>query len=593
MVSRCTSMKASSHLASLLDRRNLRRVAGAASFKRGEDYFANNHVERLSEEDGVIAARVQGTRPYRVKLWLDGKDLDYSCTCPVGADGEFCKHCVAAALAWLEGNQRKLPSGKADRTNMITKDDVRAYLKVQDKDALVDLLLNHAAQDERLGQRLFLKTAKNTAKGLNLASYRRAIDDVVEPDGFVSYRDTYSYTQAIDDVIDSIEELLKEGSPVAAIDLAEYALDAVENAMGSIDDSDGYMSNILERLQELHLKACKKAKPDPESLAGRLFAWELRTDYDTFYGAAETYAGVLGEEGLAVYRQLAEGAWAKVPARRPGRDDTEQYGQRFRITHIMESLARQSGDVEALVAVKQRDLSLAYNYLDIAETYKRAGQHDKALQWAERGVEAFPTRTDSRLREFLANEYHHRKRHDGAMALVWAEYTESPMLREYQNLKAHAVRIGEWKSWRERAIQCLRLQIAKSRSERRMNRWAVYREADHSELVRIYLWEKDIETAWREAQAGGCSNTLWLELAAKRDKEHPEDALPIYQRQIEPVLDRKNNEAYKEAVDFLRKVRELMVRLGRESEFTDYATQLRAKHKAKRNFMKLVDQQRF
>ncbi len=586
-------MKASSLLASLLDRRNLHRLAGARSFERGDDYFVNNCVKRLSEENGVIAATVRGTYLYRVKIWMDGKDLDYSCSCPVGADGEFCKHCVAVALAWLEGSYRKLPSANTDRSDVVTKEDVRAYLKTQDKDALVDLLLNHAAQDERLDQRLFLKTGKSTAKGLNLASYRRAINEAVEPDGFVSYRDAYSYTQGIDEVIDSIEELLKEGSPVAVIDLAEYALDAVENAMGSIDDSDGYMSTILERLQELHLKACKKAKPDPESLAERLFAWERRTDYDTFYGAAETYAGVLGEKGLAVYRQLAEAAWAKVAARRPGRDDAEQYGKRFRITHIMESLARQSGDVEALVAVKQRDLSLAYNYLDIAETYKRAGQHDKALQWAERGVEAFPKRTDSRLREFLANQYHRRKRHAEAMALVWAEYTESPTLREYQNLKAHAVRLGEWKLWREKAVEYLRLQIAKSRSERSMNRWAVYREADHSELVRIFLWERDIETAWREAQAGGCSNSLWLELAAKRDKEHPEDALPIYQRQIEPDLGRKNNEAYKEAVDFLRKVRELMVRLGRESEFTVYATQLRVKHKAKRNFMKLLDQQRF
>jgi hypothetical protein len=59
------------------------------------------------------------------------------------------------------------------------------------------------------------------------------------------------------------------------------------------------------------------------------------------------------------------------------------------------------------------------------------------------------------------------------------------------------------------------------------------------------------ETAWREAQEGGCSNNLWTELAAKREKKHPEDALPIYQRQLEPVLDRKNNEAYKEALGFL------------------------------------------
>jgi len=258
----------------------------------------------------------------------------------------------------------------------------------------------------------------------------------------------------------------------------------------------------------------------------------------------------------------------------------------------METLARRTGNVDALAAVKERDLSLAYHYLDIAETYKRAGQQDKALEWAERGVKAFPQRTDSRLREFLANEYHRRKRHDEAMALVWAEYTESSTLNEYQNLKAHAGSIGSWEQWRQKALEYLRQQIMDTKNARRTDRWAVYRNADHSELVRMFLWEKDIETAWREAQEGGCSNSLWMELAAKREKKHPEDALPIYQRQLEPVLDRKNNEAYKEALGFLRKIRELMAQLGRESEFAHYVSRLRAAHKAKRNFMKLLDQER-
>jgi uncharacterized Zn finger protein len=84
-----------------------------------------------------------------------------------------------------------------------------------------------------------------------------------------------------------------------------------------------------------------------------------------------------------------------------------------------------------------------------------------------------------------------------------------------------------------------------------------------------------------------------MELAAKRDKEHPEDALPIYRRQIEPALQRKNNDAYREAVGFLKKVQDLSVRMGREDEFRAYLEKLRAAHKAKRNFMKLLDQQRF
>jgi uncharacterized Zn finger protein len=132
-------------------------------------------------------------------------------------------------------------------------------------------------------------------------------------------------------------------------------------------------------------------------------------------------------------------------------------------------------------------------------------------------------------------------------------------------------------------------KIARAKKEREKNQWSWYHRADHSELVRIFLWEKNVEAAWREAQEGGCSNDLWLDLSAKREKEHPEEALPIYQRQIEPTLDRKNNDAYREAVGFLRKVRELMIRLERSDEFTNYLAKVRATHKPKRNFIKLLD----
>lgn len=175
------------------------------------------------------------------------------------------------------------------------------------------------------------------------------------------------------------------------------------------------------------------------------------------------------------------------------------------------------------------------------------------------------------------------------MALIWAEFTESPSLEGYRNLKAHADRISQWEQWREKALGYLREHIARAKSGNQQNRWAWYRKADHSELVRIFLWENDVETAWREAQGGGCSNDLWLELAAKRDKDHPEDVLPIYQRQIEPTLDRKNNEAYREAIGLLRRVRELMVRLEQKDEFTNYLAKVRTAHKPKRNFMKLLD----
>jgi uncharacterized Zn finger protein len=170
------------------------------------------------------------------------------------------------------------------------------------------------------------------------------------------------------------------------------------------------------------------------------------------------------------------------------------------------------------------------------------------------------------------------------------DFTESPTLERYQNLKTHADRAGRWPVWREKALAFLRETIAKAKRESPKNRWAWSWKTDHSQLVEIFLWERDLDAAWLDAKEGGCSNSLWMALAAKREKDHPEDALPVYQTQVEPTLSLKNNEAYQDAIGLLHKVRGLMVRVGRESEFAPYLESVRAAHKPKRNFMKLLEQ---
>src|SRR4030067_2786779 len=96
-----------SNLESVLDRLSLRSMAGARSLERGEEYFADGQVGALVEHQGTIAAKVQGTRSYRVKLWAENGELRFSCTCPVGADGAFCKHCVAPAPDSIRGRRAK------------------------------------------------------------------------------------------------------------------------------------------------------------------------------------------------------------------------------------------------------------------------------------------------------------------------------------------------------------------------------------------------------------------------------------------------------------------------------------------------------
>ena len=131
--------------------------------------------------------------------------------------------------------------------------------------------------------------------------------------------------------IDSIADLLKEGYAADVVELSEYALQGVEKSLNAMDDSDGYMGGILDRLQNLHHEACTQSQPDQEDLAKRLFEWELRAEWDTFHGAAGIYADVLGEKVLAVYRTFAEKVWEQIPQLNPGDSDRFTDSQRFLI----------------------------------------------------------------------------------------------------------------------------------------------------------------------------------------------------------------------------------------------------------------------
>jgi uncharacterized Zn finger protein len=617
----------------------LRSLAGERSYARGKTYHADELVGGLVEHGGALVANVHGTLDYRVTLRAEGGELHYSCTCPYAEDEEeFCKHLVAVGLTWLERSERGRgaaaaaapaggtgtrsgsASGRSSRRRRrappeASLDDVRSELASRDKQVLVDLILEQALEDDRLRRRLLMETASaGRGRGaVDLATYRKAVDEATRTRGFVDYRRMHAFARGIDDVVDRVERLLEDGHAADVIGLAEHALARVERAIESVDDSDGDMGGILRRLQEIHHRACTRAVPErgpergpePEALARRLFEWELRTDWDTFAGAAATYADVLGERGLAVYRALAEAQWAEVPALRPGMDDRGKYGRRFRLTRIMLALAGMTGDVEAVVAVRERDLSSAYEFLRIAETCAEAGRHEQATEWAERGVQAFPERTDSRLREFLAGEYLRRGRHDDGIELIWKVYTDAPVPGTYRLLKEHAEPIGRWAELRERALAHLAGLAAPAAPAGPAGPAgpaspagpagpagappAIAGRMHSSNLVSIHLSEDDVDAAWQQARTGGCSDDLLLALARRRAEDHPADALPIYLSAIEAALVHADVRAYQSAVARLESARRLYIRLGRTEEFRAYLADVRDANKRRKNFLKLLD----
>ena len=488
-----------------------------------------------------------------------------------------------------------MPRTRIQRTRSASKplnrEDVRSFLSRQSKEQLIELLADAAFEHEVLLRKLALEMAGTSRRGRALVSLRSTIEDAIEPEGYLEDGETFEYAGRLDSVAKILEDLLKKGQAPETVDLTEHALAKVEQALEQVDDSDGDVSMFIERLQEIHLAACQKARPDPEALARRLFDWELRGMWDTFHGAVETYERVLGSRGLKAYRELAEAEWRNVPPLLPG-SRGEWSTRRWHITHIMESLAKVTGDVEALVAVKSRDLSRPTAFLEIAKAYQEAGQRDRALEWAEKGLAAFPQAPGSELRRFVADAYQARRRPADAMALLWTDFSEHPSTDTYGELGRHARRIKQWPEWRHKAHELLRERARglKGRAKVPQVRSSSYVDgAASSLLVQILIQEKEVEEAWSVAQEFSCTENLWLDLAKLREQMHPDDSLPIYQRHVDQALAAVNERGYQMAAGHLRLIRDMLKMHGRSQEFMAYLAAVRQEHKRKRNFLAILD----
>ncbi|MBV8168088.1 MAG: SWIM zinc finger family protein, partial [Alphaproteobacteria bacterium] len=360
----------------------LRRQVGETVFERGEDYFQEGAVALLVVEAKRVVAQVAGTHDYRTEVVARGETIGGRCSCPAFADWGVCKHMVAVALAANEADGDPAGDGGALAR-------IRAHLATKNVEALVETIVGLAENDPVLLRTLDMAAVGAQADdGTVRARLRKAIDGATRIRGFVEYRDAGGWAGGVDDALDAVAELIPNGRAALAMELAEHALDGIEEALGSIDDSDGHGTALMARVEEIHLAAAQAAQPDPVELAHTLFSREIDGEYDTFTGAAERYAEVLGEAGLSEYRRLAAAAWEKVPAR-TGRSKDEGAYRDDRLMAILDVFAAREGDVDAQIALRAKNLSSAWRYVQLVSFCREQGREAEALRRAEEGLWLF------------------------------------------------------------------------------------------------------------------------------------------------------------------------------------------------------------
>jgi uncharacterized Zn finger protein len=534
---------------------------GDKAFARGEAYWRDGLVTIIDINAARVRAQVSGTENYRTTVTGRGADIGGDCSCPAFSDFGPCKHIAATALAANDGAAKG--SGGA-----LTR--IRAHLETKDVGALVDILVDLAERDPAIFQRLDLAAAASSGDAATLETrLKKTIDSATRTGRFIDYRAAGGWAAEVDGVLDALEAIASGEPAPIAMRLALHAIARIEKAIGHMDDSDGHCTNLMARAADIHLRACRYAKPDGVELARMLFARELDEEYDTFGGAAATYADVLGKKGLAEYRRLAEAAFRKLPPR--GRIKGYD-AERSRLSHMMDYFAERDGDVDARIAIREADQSSPFDVLLLAEFCLEHGREEEALRRAEEGLWLFEDdRPDERLYVFVARLLGMKGRKEEAVAHLMRAFDKAPSLTLHESLKSAG------------GAKASKAAIAKLRSMIAAGRPTAY-DARSDLLIEILMAEERYEDAWVVLRERGAGARLALRLAENSGKAHQTEAIAVYRQHVESLVRMGGNRSYEEA----ERAIERMANLQTAAAHAAYLDDLRTRHKAKRNFIKLL-----
>jgi uncharacterized Zn finger protein len=545
----------------------LREHAGEKVFARGEAYHRDGQVELLAVEPGRVLAQVAGTEDYRVKLTGHGKNFDGECTCPAFGDWGFCKHLVATALT-----VNALRADAVDGVGALAR--IRDHLKQKSIDTLVEMIVDLAERDPGLFRKLDTAAAVAHTDDKTLRTrLRKEIDRATRTGGFVDYHEAAAWAADVDSVLDTIADFAPGARAGLARELAERALDRIEQAIENIDDSDGHCGGLLDHARDIHRAAILKVKPEPVELARDLFAREMKDYFGTFEGVVALYADALGETGLCEYRRLATDAWEKIPSYSGKRVQQEEFAvDHDRLMRILDFFAERAGEVELRIALRAKHLSSQWDYLQLAEFCLLHGRAEEALRRAEEGLWLFEDgHPDERLAIFVAGLLSKAARKGDAEACLQRAFEKAPSFELYNGLRKLG---GE--AARERVVKLL--ESGQVRGERM--RWH-----NSSDLViRIWMQDKIFDAAWAVVRKHGASMALKEELARASEATQPKEALEVYAQRVDQLASLGGDSAYAEATKLVGR----MAKLRSSGEHAAYVLALKERYGRKRNFMKLL-----
>ncbi|MGP9797594.1 SWIM zinc finger family protein [Halomonas sp. 86] len=556
-------------------------LAGDAAFSRGVQYYQQGMVIHWDKSGSTISADVEGSELYHVALTLTKQGLSGGCNCPASEDIDFCKHCVAVALAF-----RAEQAKQAQRVEGDTSDRIHAYVGSLDKPSLVEALLSLIENDPVLYQQWSLKA--DAALGVldHKALKKRITAAFPINRGLFRYSQVSHYFSKAEAVIEQLAEQVPQLPSVKSLALVDYALARMDKALETIDDSGGFRFHCEHLLHTLHIKTVKRLDWPADKLADYLYEKSFGGEEDRYPPIPDAYLDVLNQASQNAYHERLQQALDELP----NQTATMKWDDRYRLTRLREPLlkrAQAAGDLPAILALYQKTISDEKDCLEAAELCIAYEAWDQVAAWLTYAAECEAKNNHRWRLERNRLEIRlklHRGEADAAAEQQWGIYQHTQQLEDYRQLvtliEAHQLATD----YRQRACDWL-LKCITQPSEK-MPFYQVQRAKDS--LLEIYLHEGRLDDAQALCAEHKVSAHLLYQLA--KALPSPDAQIPLYLRLVRLYVEQTNKQGYRQGIALLKELKKSLQTPAQYSAFAHMLTQLHSEFKAKRNFIKWLNE---
>lgn len=568
-------------------------LASPPSISRGRAYAADGRVTITTFSDTELQADVRGTTRYRVRLWTEGGAHRWRCDCPVGLNGEFCKHSVAALASAAAPEARPAATSVGD-PDPREPDELARFLASLPPEQLASLVLEQAEIDHQFRTRLSrLAQLQNAAPASGTDTPAAALDlralkkeiTAAYGRGYVSYREAAGWAARVFEAIEWISDINDAGHFRTAALLAQHAHKRAESAMNRVDDSGGEITEISNRLAEIHAAACVEGAFPSADLARRLIKLELDAELDTFHRSAVSHREALGPEGLAVYGRLAQEAYDALPT------DSHPYGKAFRVRQARIAHALATNDPDQLVDVLSDEVRSPADHLEIIDAFQAAGRIDEALAWADTSLSVFAERhhqlvsVRARRADLLR-----QLGDDQAIVDMYRQSFEATPTPETYRLFVEAAPDPD-RTRRDAIDHVLSLLPTIGDQDDEAAAPTIGRpvtDVAANGVVAVLLAAGDDDLAWSVALEHGATDHEWLKMAEHRQISDPESAIAVLTLETERAIERKNRSGYRQAAQLLERIERLATKANKPELHRQLTDQIHARHHRKSSLMELL-----